>query len=158
MPFAKNAKAKPASLCALAAALNAMNESEYQRRVLEISKEILAANPSTTRQSALRHAKDIAKIRDSYKVASESKITNFSPTLWKDRPEHVKATIFRQRSAEQERKKMDEVCQKPDLQVAVKLAPNNLAAFNKALKFATGLWAFAGLQNAGAFRSHLACR
>jgi hypothetical protein len=82
-----------------------MKQSEYERRVLKVAKELMEAKPTVTVQFALRHAKDIAKTRETYKVSSEEKIIDPKKTKWKDRPEHVRSTIARQNKAERQRKK-----------------------------------------------------
>ena len=62
-------------------------------------------HPGTHPKKALREAKDIAKLRETYRVIAEDKSTTNKKTPWKSLPEHVKATIKKKKDAEAEREK-----------------------------------------------------
>ncbi|WP_420194835.1 hypothetical protein [Marinobacter sp. GH_1] len=77
----------------------------YKERILKIAEEILAMRPGTHPKAALREAKAIAKTRQTYRVSADQKKASHSKTDWDSLPEHVKATISKQKAAEAERRK-----------------------------------------------------
>lgn len=81
-----------------------MTNLTYNERVLKIAKEIMTMRPGTHPKAALREAKSIAKTRDTYKVSVDQK-ESLKQTRREAIPDHIKATIKRQKAAEAERKK-----------------------------------------------------
>jgi hypothetical protein len=81
-----------------------MTNLTYQERILKIAREIMEERLGTHPKAALREAKAIAKTRDTYRVSADQKTKNYIKTDWGKLPEHVKATISRQKIAEAERK------------------------------------------------------
>ena len=77
----------------------------YDQRVVKIAGEILAIRPGTHPKAAIREAKALARIRDTYRVSAEEKITSNKKTKWETIPEHIQATIRKQKLAEEERRK-----------------------------------------------------
>lgn len=81
-----------------------MTNLSYKERVLKIAKEIQEMRPGSHPKAVLREAKAIAITRDTYRVSADQKRTTYSKTDWDKLPEHVKATISKQKKAETERK------------------------------------------------------
>ena len=77
----------------------------YEERTLKIAKEILSIRPGIHLKAALREAKAIAKIRDTYQVSAEQKNDVYSKVSRNSLPEHVKATISKQKNADAERRR-----------------------------------------------------
>ncbi|WP_429231104.1 hypothetical protein [Aeromonas veronii] len=82
-----------------------MTLSRDQVEIIELAKQIIRLSPGTTPQKALRHALDIQRQREHYRVSSEDKGDKNEKTAWTDLPEHVRATINRQKKAAEMRKK-----------------------------------------------------
>ena len=80
-----------------------MNKKSDEQ-IVQIALQIMKESPGTSKQKALRHAKDISKQRGRYKVTSSEKPSTSCRTDFDDLPPHVQRNIVRVNKAAAERK------------------------------------------------------